>query len=144
MLIKIIKMNRINLLKIMKVKIAPCSLFILFLIVSFLITGCNPNKKNNKTISNIKSDSAQILLTNSADEYKLAENEINKLAGISKKMNKFSEKMMLELVEKKNSLDRLITTDSQDTLITNKMKELADYRVHCTKVVDSILLINKK
>ena len=52
--------------------------------------------------------------------------------------------MMLNLIEKRNSLERLITNNPQDTLINIKMKELSDYRIRCTQIADSILLIYKK
>jgi len=132
-----------DLRKLMKVKMDFHRVFICILIIPFLIAGCHPNK-NKKTASDIKTDSTQIFLTNSENEYKLAENEINKLYGVGNKTNQLSKKMMLELVEKRNALDRLITNNPQDTLIKDKMKDLEDYRIRCTQIADSILLIYKK
>ena len=134
-----------NFLKAMKTTTSYSIVLSCVMSIFLLKTGCQSNKNSdNKTTSNIKTDSIQTLLSNLRNEYKLGENEVDKLSGTTKEIDKLSQKMMLSLIEKRNSLERLITNNPQDTLINIKMKELSDYRIRCTQIADSILLIYKK
>jgi len=138
-------MKTTNFLKAMKTTMSYSIVLSCVMSIFLLTTGCQSNKNSdNKTTSNIKTDSIQTLLSNLRNEYKLGENEIDKLSGTTKEIDKLSQKMMLSLIEKRNSLERLITNNPQDTLINIKMKELSDYRIRCTQIADSILLIYKK
>ncbi len=137
-------MKTTNFLKAMKTTMNYSIVLSCVMSIFLLTTGCQSNKNNDKTTSNIKTDSIQTLISNLRNEYKLGENEIDKLSGTTKEIDKLSQEMMLNLIEKRNSLERLITNNPQDTLINIKMKELSDYRIRCTQIADSILLIYKK
>jgi len=138
-------MKTTNFLKAVKTTMSYNIVLSCVMSIFLLTTGCQSNKNSdNKTTSNIKTDSIQTLLSNLRNEYKLGENEIDKLSGTTKEIDKLSQKMMLNLIEKRSALERLITNNPQDTMINIKMKELLDYRMHCTQIADSILLIYKK
>jgi len=138
-------METTNFLKAVKTTMSYNIVLSCVMSIFLLTTGCQSNKNSdNKTTSNIKTDSIQTLLSNLRNEYKLGENEIDKLSGTTKEIDKLSQKMMLNLIEKRSALERLITNNPQDTMINIKMKELLDYRMHCTQIADSILLIYKK